>query len=187
MTITAIETRFAGCLFRSRIEARWAVWFNALGITWEYEKEGYHLSTDDYYLPDFWLPQFDAWFEVKGQPMNEDEQRKARYLASEHKPVITAAGAIGSEIITVFAQDSSDSGGGWYQGEGFWVHAGNLPAIALFEPRMMRDQVICDNEWQPIPWVVCVNDLHPEQMQHPVIRGAYAQASSARFEHGQRG
>lgn len=31
-TIKAIETSYAGCRFRSRLEARWAVFFDTLGI-----------------------------------------------------------------------------------------------------------------------------------------------------------
>lgn len=55
-SIKAIETSYGGYRFRSRLEARWAVFFDALGITWEYEPEGYVLSDGTCYLPDFWLP-----------------------------------------------------------------------------------------------------------------------------------
>ncbi len=37
----AIETLYKGYRFRSRLEARWAVFFDALGLKWEYEKEGF--------------------------------------------------------------------------------------------------------------------------------------------------
>ncbi len=59
-----IPTRYAGHLFRSRNEARWAVFFNMLNVRWQYEPEGY---TDGRirYLPDFWLPDFDCFWEVK--------------------------------------------------------------------------------------------------------------------------
>jgi len=60
-----IQTQYAGCFFRSRLEARWAVFFDTLGINWEYEPEGYKLKSGNY-LPDFWLPDQDCWFEVKG-------------------------------------------------------------------------------------------------------------------------
>lgn len=62
--IKAIETHYQGYRFRSRLEARWAVFFDALGIEWEYEKEGYQLWTG-WYLPDFWLPQFRFYAEIK--------------------------------------------------------------------------------------------------------------------------
>jgi hypothetical protein len=65
--ISAIQTHYAGCHFRSRLEARWAVFFDALGIKWEYEKEGF-TNGSDYYLPDFYLPDTKTWVEVKGDP-----------------------------------------------------------------------------------------------------------------------
>lgn len=66
-TIKAIETAYAGCRFRSRLEARWAVFFDALGIKWEYEPEGFVLANGIWYLPDFYLPKFcgGLWVEVK--------------------------------------------------------------------------------------------------------------------------
>ena len=64
--LKAIETRYKGYRFRSRLEARWAVFFEALGIPWEYEKEGFDLGEAGWYLPDFWLPEQECWFEVKG-------------------------------------------------------------------------------------------------------------------------
>ena len=49
----AIETRYKGYRFRSRLEARWAVFFDAWGVTWEYEPEGFIVPGYGYYLPDF--------------------------------------------------------------------------------------------------------------------------------------
>ncbi len=79
MPIGAIQTLYAGCRFRSRLEARWAVFFDTLGIAWEYEPQGIHcswrLSLDEGtfpYLPDFWLPDLGLWAEVKGQ-LADDE------------------------------------------------------------------------------------------------------------------
>lgn len=55
MAIKAIETVYNGYRFRSRLEARWAVFFDACGVRWEYEPEGYDLGNGLYYLPDFLL------------------------------------------------------------------------------------------------------------------------------------
>ena len=41
--IKAIETEYDGHRFRSRIEARWAVFFNAIGLKYEYEIEGFQM------------------------------------------------------------------------------------------------------------------------------------------------
>lgn len=67
MTIQAIETYYAGHLFRSRLEARWAVVFDSLGIRWEYEPQGYLIGEQRRpYLPDFYLTDLHWWVEVKG-------------------------------------------------------------------------------------------------------------------------
>lgn len=66
--IKAIETHYNGHRFRSRLEARWAVFFDSLGISWEYEKEGFNVD-GTWYLPDFYLPHLDLWIEIKpGDP-----------------------------------------------------------------------------------------------------------------------
>lgn len=54
-TIKAIQTRYKGYHFRSRLEARWGVFFDALGYDWEYESQGFDLGEGVYYLPDFTL------------------------------------------------------------------------------------------------------------------------------------
>jgi hypothetical protein len=75
--IRPIQTFYDGHRFRSRLEARWAVFFNTLNIPYEYEKEGYVLDSGlGTYLPDFWLPEQDCWIEIKGTaPTGEDEER----------------------------------------------------------------------------------------------------------------
>lgn len=78
-TITALPTKYAGCHFRSRTEARWAVFFDTLGVAWQYEPQGFDLDGHRY-LPDFWLPSLNAWYEVKGRPPTEHEIHLARLL-----------------------------------------------------------------------------------------------------------
>ncbi len=74
--IRAIETEYAGCWFRSRLEARWAVFFDSLGLRWEYEAEGFDLGADlGWYLPDFWFPERKSFVEIKpyvARPQPED-------------------------------------------------------------------------------------------------------------------
>lgn len=65
MTVSAIETEYKGYRFRSRLEARWAVFFDELGIDYEYEPEGFMLADGVRYLPDFYLPRFTLYIEVK--------------------------------------------------------------------------------------------------------------------------
>lgn len=68
MAIKAIETKYDGYHFRSRLEARWAVFFNHEEIEWDYEPQGLRVDTPRghiNYLPDFWLAS-GQWAEVKG-------------------------------------------------------------------------------------------------------------------------
>lgn len=78
----AIETEYNGYRFRSRLEARWAVFFDALGIRYEYEPEGFELSDGTLYLPDFYLPDSKSWFEVKGE-MDPDSAHKIDLFIKE--------------------------------------------------------------------------------------------------------
>lgn len=98
--IQAIETRYAGCRFRSRLEARWAVFFEHLSVKWEYEPEGYKLPSG-YYLPDFLLPNIrerGTWFEVKPEttltPSGKlpSDFRWAELTLATDKPLIIAFG-----------------------------------------------------------------------------------------------
>lgn len=73
--IKAIETVYHGVRFRSRIEARWAVFFDTLGVRWEYEPEAFTDGVTSY-LPDFWLPEQTCWWEVK--PEGTDRETMLR-------------------------------------------------------------------------------------------------------------
>lgn len=96
--LQAIETRYDGHRFRSRLEARWATVFTSLGVPYEYEKEGYKLPSG-YYLPDFWLPNERIWFEVKGEEATDEECRKCFHLADQTGyAVVLANGQIGWTI-----------------------------------------------------------------------------------------
>ena len=70
-----IETKYNGYNFRSRTEARWAVFFDALEVDYQYEPNGFKLPNGEYYLPDFYLPEFGGggYFEVK--PLVENEKQ----------------------------------------------------------------------------------------------------------------
>jgi len=64
-----IETKYKGYRFRSRLEARWAVFFENMGLDWSYEVEGFQLPNGLWYLPDFFVKGhktgFDYYYEIK--------------------------------------------------------------------------------------------------------------------------
>jgi len=83
----AIETQYKGYRFRSRTEARWAVFFEALGVDWLYEPEGFVLEDGTHYLPDF-LIENKFYVEVKGSEPTDREREKCRMMAQEHTIVL---------------------------------------------------------------------------------------------------
>lgn len=90
--IKAIETSYNGYRFRSRAEARWAVFFDTAGIRYRYELEGFELPCGRY-LPDFYLPDLDYWFEVKGQQPTPDEITRCGFLYdATSKSILIAVG-----------------------------------------------------------------------------------------------
>jgi hypothetical protein len=80
--IKAIETHYRGRRFRSRLEARWAVFFDFIGIEWDYEPEGFVLPSGACYLPDFQITyptthpnqrKYQYWVEVKRDGLKVDD------------------------------------------------------------------------------------------------------------------
>lgn len=80
-TIAPIPTTYRGYRFRSRLEARWAVFLDALGLPFEYELQGYQTSAG-WYLPDFWLPTLKMFGEVK--PHEPSREALAKVAAVAH-------------------------------------------------------------------------------------------------------
>ena len=76
MNYKAIETVYKGYRFRSRLEARWAVFFDTLNIEYRYEPEGFDLD-GIWYLPDFYLSAQRCWLEIKPDIPMPDEREKA--------------------------------------------------------------------------------------------------------------
>lgn len=81
----AITTIYKGRRFRSRLEARWAIFFDAIDIGWEYETEGFEIGNTKY-LTDFKLLSFgedevDLYIEIKPRRPSLDEIRKCYEVA----------------------------------------------------------------------------------------------------------
>lgn len=77
--IKAIETHWNNYHFRSRLEARWAVFFTYCNIRFQYEPEAFSFQKEAY-LPDFYLPDQHAFVEVK--PTNAEFEKQRRFAHS---------------------------------------------------------------------------------------------------------
>lgn len=82
----AMEVSYSGRIFRSRLEARWAVFLDLLQVNWDYEASFYQVGEELFYLPDFYLPDHQLWLEVKGAPFM-DTASMAKCLGSVAGPM----------------------------------------------------------------------------------------------------
>ena len=82
-TLKALPTTYRRVQFRSRLEARWAVFFDKLKLHWEYEPQGFKLDNrkdkhpDSCYCPDFLVrtPQGeDMWIEIKPHNVKQNDK-----------------------------------------------------------------------------------------------------------------
>lgn len=65
--------------FPSSHIARWAIYFDSLGFKWvyapgEFEKDGATLR------PDFWIPELEAYIELRSESKSEEDVRKCELL-----------------------------------------------------------------------------------------------------------
>jgi hypothetical protein len=198
--LKAIETVYNGYRFRSRLEARWAVFFDALGLPYEYEREGFDLGDGVRYLPDFWLPTIDAWYEIKPElPKDGPDPKLVRLAQRSRRDVYLCAGdpwrpvtfiLIPSEMPTQVPPD-------------FRLLAGSYEVVVFSGGRYPDAPAgSCDGDlyaWQECTecGTLSLGELstwchHPHLCQHfkderitPRLLNAYAAARQARFEHGE--
>ena len=118
-TIKPIETIYNGYRFRSRLEARWAVFYGKL-IPYEYEKEGFWIDGKPY-LPDFYLPWFDVYVEIK--PKNYEHIKETKEMLEKlaiqlDRPTILCVGDPLDDEMWICCSESDDGGGGgplWFR------------------------------------------------------------------------
>lgn len=185
-TIKAIETSYKGCRFRSRLEARWAVFFDAIGAAWQYEPQGYVLPGGICYLPDFLLTDCGTWVEVKGDGQKLD--RPLMELAARHLPQAPCvAGERGVPLIVLgpipepMAEDEPDWG---------WVGlpSGSEGLVGRFGFGSFRKNLrpwwldYCPSLQDWTTPILCEGEFATD-----VSVAAYRAARSARFEHGESG
>ena len=166
-TIKAIETRYKGYRFRSRLEARWAVFFDALGLDWEYEAEGYELSDGTRYLPDFKMTDTDQlWSFV------------------EIKPLVSWTEGTLDDDLTRTMQFATDMNTGV-----FVCHGDPMEHKTTY--LMEAGPIFVDGESQASPWNYHMpfgkDGDYINRSDWDVIYRARLKARGARFEHGECG
>jgi hypothetical protein len=199
-----IETRYKGYRFRSRLEARWAVFFDALGLNYQYEPEGFNLNNwtagGKYnYLPDFLLydheGQPSAWVEIKPfmPPLAELSKLLELCRSGRH----SKSGGINSvcDGFYLLGEPKQDEMCLWINNS----HAKELKTFGPYDPNlfvMIQSELLfiapfctdkLKNIWKP---EVEFNEKIREEcgrVYNETVDAIFAKARSARFEFGERG
>ena len=198
--LKAIETNYNGYRFRSRLEAKWAVFFDALKVKYQYELEGFDLGELGWYLPDFFLSEQDAWVEVKGKDPTQTEIDKIATLCLQSRQttiILSSTPGIHAGNVTAFFrfQDTDSMPGGEtpldYLGNGVYAF-GLTPiygGVANFRQGRKDDRELWIVE-QNHAYADCLNVIVRNKCRWPIINerleNAYSAARSARFEHSER-
>lgn len=184
-----IETVYRGYRFRSRLEARWAVFFDSLGIPWEYEREGFNLD-GEYYLPDFYLPHLDLWVEIKpGDPEQWPDHPVFNYLEDHCLDDEYNKCPLKNFIVIV--------GNPWVEPENEhtsagWPYSGYIPGDCYYRwcecPACGKVGIQFDGRAARICGKQCLPDSDKSYNTHSTrLLSAYQAARGARFEHGEKG
>lgn len=171
-----IQTAYNGHHFRSRLEARWAVFFDALGVKYEYEAEGYDLD-GVWYLPDFWLPEMACYVEIK--PADPD---MAEGLMLDEKAFLLAVKS-DRTVLTVYGPPWPGAYGANYATRHQILWFPMEFALSVHHARQL---------WLTGKYgAICISPENAPRGGHdkdnPLLDDAYRAARSARFEHGESG
>lgn len=158
-SIKPIQTHYKGYHFRSRLEARWAVFFDKMGYRWEYEPEGFVLPSGRNYLPDFKL------FDIGKEGCDRDVYVEVKPDSVTSQKVIE----FGKTVDVIVLVDGSP----WNR------------TYPLFTGLSNKHVVFVVSNGRPM--VSLTKGASSEYLVTAEVWDAICAARSARFEHGQKG
>lgn len=183
----AITTRYKGCNFRSRLEARWAVFFDHLGIRWDYEPEGFELGNGLRYLPDFWLPDWKIWVEVKPAEPDDVASEKALRLVMNSGFLLFMTKGNPDNAGTLFfthTQMGGEIGLMALPAVPYWV---NGPRICMFHDMKIREYDQDKTTALQLDYADEIEHTVKFNNQSAPMQGALDAARGAQFEFGKQG
>lgn len=200
----AIETSYKRYRFRSKVEARWAVFFDSLRLNWSYEKQGFDLGTERY-LPDFWIESFQSFVEIK--PLKSaigPIDSKAFEMSRQGKRVVILCGDPWPfEYIAVAAPRGTDSLKLQLTAQFTACEKCDNVTLSWVDPEEEENRIgriftdhycpllsnsetgrICCHKHYPFSWLKFLTRSLEVTDQYRINR-AFIAARSARFEHGE--
>jgi hypothetical protein len=131
LTRSGLPGSYAGTLFRSHLEARWAIFFDRLDLKWEYEPQGFDLG-GTLYLPDFavYAACGTLWCEVKPEwdadPAGIEKWRRFAAMRPQPSRAVLLIGkpTAHGEHVVIGGLDPADTDdplkGPWEDGDSDW-------------------------------------------------------------------
>jgi hypothetical protein len=90
--IKPIPTKYKGVQFRSRLEAKWAVFFDGIQFPWRYEEMPYRMTNGSKYYPDF-TSVLEFAIEIKPIVPNQDYRNKLLDSSmAQQEPILLLCG-----------------------------------------------------------------------------------------------
>lgn len=193
----SVQTYYKGYYFRSRIEARYAVFLDYLAILWKYEPEGYIIEESEFtkwfghegdaYLPDFFLPELNIYLEIKPEGPTEH---------SKFSEDVKKALAFGAYVCQGIPDEEDINPHGWIAND--FDNAKADKKYSLLVPfDHGYDWCYCQSQKKiGIEYEGRSDRLIPKEQKKDdrghnanalIIKEAWRAARTARFEHGQRG
>lgn len=148
-----------------------------LRIPWDYEIKGFNFNGERY-LPDFWLPRFGMFIEVKGEEATLKEEALAQKVRDEAGTSIAVIHGYPTENAgRLFTFNCTDSGGG--VADEYFKIAGH-PTEGFQLDNVWGDTIFGSSYFEPvIPSV-----QNRESVDNSLLNFAALMAKQARFEHG---
>lgn len=181
--IKAVQTFYNGTYYRSRTEARWALFLDVLGVAFDYEPEKFELPSGRY-IPDFMVnlgcKQAQTFIEIKGaQPTKDVIDRFSEFGCYVARPYLISGTAKHYRIDDQF---SEAAGYRWMQ----CPFCGALDIIVNLQERYHHLEGFQCREREEILRTYDIQEfffaLPP--VDSPCIKIATSAAMSARFEDG---
>lgn len=193
--IKAIETKYKGYRFRSRLEARWAVFFENVGAEWEYETEGFDLE-GLYYLPDFKVDG-GFWYEVKGSGggLSDTDILKMILFSKHIAPIWLLDGT--PDYGSYFCFEDGLLSYSYEFGEEKEEYKKTTEELIKKYKKLIASKSIATKRFGDVPYTSndngrpwyaeCGVDVNNGDTAFGSFHDAITKARSARFEHGERG
>lgn len=98
-----IATEYSGIKYSSRLEASWAQYFDHHGIDHRYQFDQVDLEVCRY-TPDFWLPDFRVWIEIKPYRQYKPHSKCFRLAELQNVLVLLVQGrpSTGDHVVDIF-------------------------------------------------------------------------------------